>query len=830
MGLLLAELLVVGYLPGAVVFRLPVADRQARAGLPAEERVFWATIISLAVSCSVVLLLAAAGLYTFHRLIVALLFVSAALAAIAKGDLRLGRSARAPRAAALIPVGLVVVGLWLYFPPAEYVLGGRDPGVYTIQGVQIAQSGSLSIPDRLVASLPERFRDLFFPVGFEGHGYRARFMGLFVLDADKGVVGGRFPQFYPASLAIGYGLDGLRGVRIANGVWGILGVLAVYFAGAWLFGRPAAAAASMLLSVHVALVWFARYPNSELPMQALVFAGMLAYARLEADGQRFFAPVAAGLLGLLILLRVEAAIVLACVGVAVALNAAVGRRVIAGFLVPLAVLSLVGLGYLARFAAPYVGHQVVGFAEGISPFHWALALVALALAGLLFALARRHRAATHTWLPVALVVMVLGGACYAYFIREPGGRLAAHDAYALRTFTTHYLTPYVLAAALAGYAIVVPRVFWKSPLMILVMTAFCGVFFYKIRIVPEHFWMARRFLPVILPAFALFAAAAVFYPKWTPASWRSTPRQYVPAVVAGALVVLAGVYFFGKTRPILGHVEYAGIGPRVEHLAARIADTDLVVIEPGAVSDSHVIGPPLAYIYGRHILILQTATPDKALFADFLAWAREHYGGVYFMGGVGTDLLSETTDAEFAWGEDFNVPEYEHLADRTPSRVRLKRFDFGFYRLVRRDHRPDRFELAIGGADDLHVASFYGKEHDGTTRFRWSGARSAIRLRLTSTTPAALTLWASNGGRSPRAEAARMRVYLDGRLLGSVRLDAPGFQPYTFAVPPGATGGAAGNDGLAVATIEANTWSPRRTLGRADNRELGVMLARVELR
>ena len=34
--------------------------------------------------------------------------------------------------------------------------------------------------------------------------------------------------------------------------------------------------------------------------------------------------------------------------------------------------------------------------------------------------------------------------------------------------------------------------------------------FYRLRIVPEHFWMSRRFLPVILPGALLFVCAAAF--------------------------------------------------------------------------------------------------------------------------------------------------------------------------------------------------------------------------------------------------------------------------------------------------------------------------------
>jgi len=43
-------LLVVAYLPGAAIYRLPVAGRTRRAALPAEERAFWAVLISVTVT------------------------------------------------------------------------------------------------------------------------------------------------------------------------------------------------------------------------------------------------------------------------------------------------------------------------------------------------------------------------------------------------------------------------------------------------------------------------------------------------------------------------------------------------------------------------------------------------------------------------------------------------------------------------------------------------------------------------------------------------------------------------------------------------------------
>src|SRR5437868_5846766 len=137
----LLSVLTVGWLPGAVLFRLPIADRDRRAALPAEERAYWAVLLSVAASLSLLLGLAALHRYSFKRLILADLMISAALAVTARFNLRLGPKARRPGLAACIPLALALLGAWRFFPPSEYVIGGKDPGVYLNSGIQIAQRG-----------------------------------------------------------------------------------------------------------------------------------------------------------------------------------------------------------------------------------------------------------------------------------------------------------------------------------------------------------------------------------------------------------------------------------------------------------------------------------------------------------------------------------------------------------------------------------------------------------------------------------------------------------------------------------------------------------------
>ena len=225
------------------------------------------------------------------------------------------------------------------------------------------------------------------------------------------------------------------------------------------------------------------------------------------------------------------------------------------------------------------------------------------------------------WLPRALAGGLAAAAVYAFFLRQPGGRLAVHDANSLRTFTW-YLHPAGLAAAVLGFVLVAWRRFWRDPAFLLLAAVSACFVFYKIQIVPQHFWMARRFVAVIMPAALLFATAAVFA-GFSAQALRVGEASPFPAAAARVtrvairliVLVLLASSLLQATRAILPHVEYAGVVPRIEALSRRFGDQDLVVVESRNASDLHVLALPLAYIYARNVLVLANPKPDKALFA-----------------------------------------------------------------------------------------------------------------------------------------------------------------------------------------------------------------------
>ena len=75
-------------------------------------------------------------------------------------------------------------------------MGGKDPGTYMSEGIQIAQRGSLVTVDSTVSSIPSALRDLFVPSHHVASSYGLRFMGFFVLDPETGSVLGQFPHFF----------------------------------------------------------------------------------------------------------------------------------------------------------------------------------------------------------------------------------------------------------------------------------------------------------------------------------------------------------------------------------------------------------------------------------------------------------------------------------------------------------------------------------------------------------------------------------------------------------------------------------------------------------
>jgi hypothetical protein len=425
-----------------------------------------------------------------------------------------------------------------------------------------------------------------------------------------------------------------------------------------------------------------------------------------------------------------------------------------------------------------------------------------------------------------LTLVVAALAAYALVLRQPAGPLAAHDAYALRTFADFYVTKAVLIAAVIGYAIFARRLFWRDPAFFVVLTAFALIFFYKIRIVPEHFWAARRFVPMILPGTLLLAAAAAI----AGARGNLLLTRAIRLPIGIVFLALVAVHYARAAQPVVDHVEYAGVIPRIEELAGKIADDDLLVVESrDAGSDVHVFALPLAYTYGRQVLVLSSAAPDKATFAAFLQAARERYGRVLFLGSGGSDLLSSRWTVEPIDSVRFQIPEYDSPRNAYPRFAERKEFDYSVYVFGPPAAAAPGATLDVGINDDLHAVRFHAKELSEGRTFRWTQARSFVIVNRIGAGDRTIALVMNDGGRPAAAAPADVTVLIGDRVLGTVRVSG-GFRDYEVAIPPDVAAAAAASGEPVRVTLRTQTWNPLATLGTSDDRDLGVMLDRVTVR
>jgi hypothetical protein len=356
-----------------------------------------------------------------------------------------------------------------------------------------------------------------------------------------------------------------------------------------------------------------------------------------------------------------------------------------------------------------------------------------------------------------------------------------------------------------------------------------------------HFWMARRFLPVILPGAMLLVGYAAF--RWLqtggdgqPPSARRKRWQSIAAVIGATVVLALGFQFWRASQPLLAHVEYAGLIPKLETLAKNFGDRDLVVVESRASgSELHVLALPLAYVYARNILVLNTPRPDPIQFREFLRWARTQYEQVFFLGGGGTDLLTRSIGIVPVTSERFQVPEWDSQTNALPRGPSRKAFDLAVYRFVDGANvsvpaGDADVALDVGAQDDVNVVRFHLKEKDGHgVTYRWTQDASYISLVGVQKDSKELVLVMNDGHRPKNLPPARVEVSLDDKVIGQIDVGRD-FHTYAVPIPAEIAAEAAARETPARLKLSVTVWKPRDVLGTPDDRQLGVMVDRVEVR
>ncbi len=219
---------------------------------------------------------------------------------------------------------LLIMAVFLSGRPSEYIVGGRDHGVYVNTGIHIAKTGAVLVYDKDITAVPEALRSVLvwpetrpYQSGFPGPWSEGqRLSGLTIRDTDGGTYLPHAFHLYPALIAVFFAAGGVPLALLTTMILALLGSLAIYLTTARLFGQPIGLLTLLLLTFSVTQVWFTGYPTAEIMVQFFFWGGLFALLVLLESGHRATAVLAGASFGLLSLAKLDTVLIPALLGIA----------------------------------------------------------------------------------------------------------------------------------------------------------------------------------------------------------------------------------------------------------------------------------------------------------------------------------------------------------------------------------------------------------------------------------------------------------------------------------------------------------------------------------
>lgn len=179
-----------------------------------------------------------------------------------------------------VSLGLVVLASLALFLRSDldpHLRGGQDQGLYTNMSAQMLRTKSLDYQDQFRTELSGKERALY---------DMAPMAAVELVDPDKSMYSIAFYPLHPAWMAVASWAFGKNQHTLSLLLFAALGIVGGYFLTLHLFGsRRAAALAAAFLSLNPALVFFSKFPVTEMVALAFTINGFLFFVKACYDTQ-----------------------------------------------------------------------------------------------------------------------------------------------------------------------------------------------------------------------------------------------------------------------------------------------------------------------------------------------------------------------------------------------------------------------------------------------------------------------------------------------------------------------------------------------------------------
>ncbi len=863
------SLLFLFFLPGYVTLRALKAK-----GLDWPEVLFLSVFSSILLSSWLGLLLAELALFSLRSLLFLLIVYSVSMVVALRVRPSWGGIPKPQLDIRYWLLVIIVVAGLLFFHPFESILGTSDSGVYLGMGVNIARTGAIRARDPLLADLTDGIEnDLLYSYKFPHGSELMRFFGdgVRIWDMKQGMLFSQQNHLYQVWVAIFYSIFGMKtGINpfapldllgilghfsrtpiflYITPLWGLLGVISLYFAGKALFDDRVGLFASVLLAINIAQIWFSRWAMSEALTQFLVFGALYSFVLYVKTAQRYFGLLAGLGLGLAVLSRADGIFLIVPVALYFAYLRLTKKLRSAHlyFFVPFAVLLLhwfIHTLLFSRTQALAIGRALPYFSS-IVPL--ALGGAVLIAALLILAFLQYHKLVSfmaqyshlRKWIRPAMAVLIVLLALYAYFIRpstadpqmvyyHPAGGM-------IRTYNEEnlvrlgwYVTPLGLLLAFGGLIVMILKATDEGVVFFLGVAMLYGfVFLHSALVNPIHIYWIRRYITVVIPSIMLFISYGLFQIsniKYQISA--SLPR--IRQILAAILGIALAASFLRTSLALAEQAPYQGAVAQMNRFAEPLSDRAAVIFESPLMGDPLAL--PLTYLYGKDSFVLQGQGPNNELFFDLVERWRDRGKEVLY---IAYDGLTRVRSDDYIFspvGEvALDIPLPETSFDHLPKGIVHHSYDLEIYRIEptwKREGPIYPFSLDVGRFDYGYLMSgFHARESSGGGWYRWTGKTAEILLPWAPEGRSLLLSLAVGSPRPEGVEPAKVTVYLNEVFLDGFELGNE-FKTHTIVVPPDLIADLKAK--TALLRLETNPWIPAE-VGLGDVRELGIVLDRIEL-
>ena len=617
-------------------------------------------------------------------------------------------------------VGLLLALVLLSGRPSEYIIGGRDHGVYVNTGIHIAKTGSIIVHDSEITAVAAELRQTLilpetriYEPGFPGPWSQGqRMSGLTIRNLATGEYLPHAFHLYPALIAFFFAVGGVPTALFTTMFLSLLACLAITVTVRRLWGQTTALLTLLLLALSVTQVWFTGYPTAEIIVQLFFWGGLFAFVLLLEGGGRFTAVLTGICLGLLHLAKLDTVLIPPIFGlillylwlrgrfrpaywwgVGAYLLLSMQALLHASFIATIyfldhSVRSLLP-GFLAtRLVAAADGHpQPADWLARLVSANWGMWLTAvlLLLLGLWvlrwirpFLVSRLRQIAdpperAQRWLAIGLALFIAGIVVLGPFISLRQINIITNSFFLSRL----YLTRVGVMAGTLGWLGLFYRA--NSTPQRLTWLVIGGVvaplYLLGTGTSPDHFWTIRRFMPIAFPALivgmAWLASALVAWPN----------GRWLTRLAAAGLIALILAGFLQHIRYIASVVEYAGLTEQLGAVAEQLPEDAIFLLQMGTPAQQLAL--PFWFLFDKSIFSIRAAVRDDPLLATAVAQWQENGKDVYWLATPET-LPPGWPGWEQRWQATYHiqVPMMETPLDHIPHQVETLNIQLDLYQFV----------------------------------------------------------------------------------------------------------------------------------------------------